>query len=138
MGVGTCKRPGVHALMRRHLSWSLSSIWTSLSPGRGPHQGQFNTTNTQIQIHKYTYHKYKYTNTNTNTNTQIQIQIQKKSSRNTIQIQTKSGGKNCLLPAASHRYIVIDLCTFISCVFIIYYRFPFINIVLYIFCHIYD
>ena len=64
MGVGTCKWPGVHALMRRRLSWSLSMIWTSLSPGRGPHQGQFNTTNTQI---------HKYTNTKTNTNTNVQI-----------------------------------------------------------------
>ena len=48
--VGTCKWPGVHALMRRPLSWTLSEIWTSLSRGRGPHQGQFNTTNTQIQL----------------------------------------------------------------------------------------
>ena len=78
---------------------------------------------------------YKY-----NTNT---LEIQYKYVRNTIQIQkkcstnTKQRAGQVLLAAASHRYIVVDLCTFILYVFVIYRRFPFINyIVLYIFCHI--
>ena len=71
------------------------------------------------------------------------LEIQYKYIRNTIQIQkkcstnTKQRAGQVLLAAASHRYIVVDLCTFISYVFVIYRRFPFINyIVLYIFCHI--